>query len=263
MLEDVYETIRGILFDELPKNAQDLPAIYDQAIKKWYVGEATLTGTDTPAILIKGETVQNTDEAYGTRQQEYKIEIEAYVQGSTREASERLAQEASRLLSALINKHRRLWVVGICPICLKSTLSPEHFVTAHNDILAPYVTAAQTSFNTTWGLTHTSSSPTLASSALSAVAFLNMYDSVIDMTNPTITNLSSDARSRILTYKDKLRKPVRLLYNVATTDVKTSDGGEGQQLLYKATLSLSATELLRVTEYGPDNVSVDSWERHK
>lgn len=261
MLEDVYETIRGILFDEWPKNNQSLPAIYDSAIKKWYFGEHALVGTDTPAVLIKGTSTPIADEVYGAQEYQHKIDIEVYVQGAKRETSERFAQEAARLLNDILRNHRRMWVIGICPICEKSTLSPEHFVDAHNDILSSYVTSAQNSFDNIWNLTHTSASSTLADSALAATAFLAMYDSVVDMTDPTITNLTTEARQRIISYKSKWRRPVRLLYNVVVSDVKTSDGGEGQQLLYKATASLTATELLRVTEYGPDNVSVNSWTR--
>ncbi|MBS1722342.1 MAG: hypothetical protein JSS66_04985 [Armatimonadetes bacterium] len=263
MLEDIYETVRGVLFNDWPKNSSDIPVIYDLPIKKWHLGEFTLTGLDTPTIVIKGESVGEKDAAYGTREEEFRLTITAYVQSASRELSERHAQEAARLLDTILRKHRRLWVVGICPICQKSTLSPQHFVIEHNDILAPYVTDVQDEFDDVWALTHTSTAPSLGSSALSGLAFLAMYDSVIDQTNPPITNLTAAARKRILSYKEKLRRPVRLLYDVAVTDAKTSDGGEGQQLLYAASLTLSAKELLRVAEYGPDNVPTASWERRK
>jgi hypothetical protein len=261
MIEDVYETIRGILFDEWPKNNQSLPAIYDQVIKKWHLGEFTLVGTDTPAVIIKGTSTPTSDEVYGAQEYQHKIDIEVYVQGSSRQSSERFSQEAARLLNDILRNHRRMWVVGICPICEKSTLSPKHFTDSHNDILSTYVTSAQSDFDNIWNLTHTSTPPTLADSALASAAFLEMYDSVVDITNPVIPNLSDEARQRILSYKSKWRRPVRILYNVVMGEIKTSDGGEGQQLLYKATASLSATELIRVAKYGPDNVSTDSWER--
>lgn len=261
MLEDVYETIRGILFDKWPKNNQSLPAIYDLAIKKWHLGDFTLVGTDTPAIVIKGVSTPSTDEVYGSLEYQHKIEIEVYVQGSSREASERFAQEAARLLDGILRNHRRMWVVGICPICGKSTLSPKHFTDNHNDILSTYVTAAQSDFNNVWNLTHTSTSPTLADAPLAAAAFLEMYDSVIDMSTPVIPNLSNEARQRILSYKSKQRRPVRLLYNVVMGEIKTSNGGENQKLLYTTSVSLSASELVRVSEYGPDNVSTNTWER--
>lgn len=261
MIEDVYETIRGILFDEWPKNNQSLPTIYDQSIKKWHLGEFTLVGTDTPAVIIKGASSPVSDEVYGAQEYQHKIDIEVYVQGSSRQSSERFAQEAARILNDILRKHRRIWVIGICPICSKSALSPVHFTDEHSDILSTYVTSAQADFDSIWNLTHTSTSSTLADSALAAAAFLKMYDSVIDMTNPVIPNLTDDARQRIISYKSKWRRPVRILYNVVIGEIKTSDGGEGQQLLYKASVSLSATELIKIAEYGPDNVSTNSWER--
>lgn len=261
MIEDVYETIRGILFDEWPKNSQGLPSIYDLVIKKWHLGEFTLVGTDTPAVIIKGSSTPVADEVYGAQEYKHRIDIEIYVQAASRENSERFAQEASRLLNEILKKHRRMWVIGICPICGKSTLSPEHFIDAHNDILASYAVDAETDFDTIWNTTHTSASPTLADSTIAATAFLNMYDSVVDMSTPVITNLSDEARQRILSYKSNWRRPIRLLYDVLISEVKTSDGGENQSLLYKASLSLSASELLKNAEYGPDNVSTTSWER--
>jgi len=261
MIEDVYETIRGILFDEWPKSNRSVPAIYDQEIKKWHLGDFTLVGTDTPAVIIKGASMPIADEVYGAQEYQHKIEIEVYVQGSSRVTSERFAQEAARLLNDILRNHRRMWVVGTCPICQKSTLSPKHFIEDHSDILSTYATDAQTDFNTIWNLTHTSTSPTMVDSAIAATAFLAMYDSIIDMSTPVIPNLSDEARQRILSYKSKWRRPVRLLYNVVIGEIKTSDGGENQQLLYKASASLSATELIRVAEYGPDNVSTDSWVR--
>jgi hypothetical protein len=235
--------------------------IYDLPIKKWHCGEFALVGTDTPAVIIKGTSTPISDEVFGAQEYQHKLDIEIYVQAASRGTSERFAQEASRIINDILRNHRRMWVIGICPICLKSTLSPKHFTTDHNDILSTYVTAAQTSFNNIWALTHTSSSPTLADSTLAATAFLSMFDSIVDMTSPTIANLSPEARARIISYKEKGRKPIRLLYNVVINDIKPSDGGEGQQLLYKSTISLSATELAKVSEYGPDNVSLSAYNR--
>lgn len=264
MLEDVYETIRGIIWDEMPKNSNDRPVIYDQVIKKWYLGQTALPGTDTPAIVLRSEQPADPqDVSYGTREYTYNLIVELYVQAASRENSERFAQEGARLLNRILNRHRRIWVVAICPICQQSTLSPEHFTIAHNDILAPYVTQVQSEFATVWAATHSTSAPALADSALAAAAFLKMYDSVVDATTPPITNLSAAARDRILVYKSKERAPVRLLYDVVVGSVKTSDGGEQQQLLYKSEFTLSAKELLRITEYGPDNVPTDSWERRR
>lgn len=264
MLEDVFETLRGIIWDEMPKNSSGQPTIYDQVVKKWYLGQVVLPGTDTPAVVIRAEQPSDPqDVSFGTREYTHNLVVEVYVQAAKRENSERFAQEGARLLNRILNRHRRMWVVGICPICQKSTLSPEHFTIEHDDILAPFVTQVESEFAAVWSATHSTSAPSLADSALAAAAFLKMYDSIVDETTPVVTNLTADARSRILVYKTKERAPVRLLYDVVVGSVKTSDGGEQQQLLFKSEFSLAAKELLRITEYGPDNVPTDSWERRR
>jgi hypothetical protein len=264
MLEDVFETLRGIIWDGMPKNSNGQPTIYEQTIKKWYLGEAALVGTDTPAILIKAEQPADPqDVSFGAREYTYNITIEVYVQATKRENSERFAQEGARLVNRILSNHRRMWVLTICPICQKSALSPEHFTIEHDDILAPYVTDVQAEFDAVWATTHSTAAPAVPDSGLAAAAFLKMYDSIVDDTNPPVTNLDAAARQRILVYKQKERTPVRLLYDVVVGSVKTSDGGDQQQLLYKSEFTLSAKELLRIAEYGPDNVPTDSWERRR
>jgi len=259
MLEQVFDTFQMILFYDLPKNSAGVPAIYDQAIKKWHFGPYENVGTDTPAVLIKGETVRMTNIGQGVVEHEYQIVIQGWVQATNRRNSERFSQELARQIREILLIHRVMWVLTPCPICQKYTLSPQHFTIDHAALMAPYVTDAQADFDAIWDTIRSSASPTLEDSGLAATAFLKLYDEVTS--SSVIAGLDDDARDRIVMYKADRRRPVRLLYNSYVSDVKPSDGGESQQLLYGSQVSVNCRELVRASAYGPDNVPTDAWER--
>lgn len=259
MLEQVFDTFKMLLFYDLPKSVNDVPFIYDQEIKKWHIGDYGNVGTDTPAILIKGETVKFTNIGQGVVEEEHQITLQGWSQATERRNSERFAQEITRQMREIVLRHRVMWVLTPCPICMKHTLSPLHFTIAHAALLAPYVADVEAEFEAVWATVHTAATPDLIDSGVAAAAFLKLYDEVT--ASSVITGLSDEARDRIVMYKADRRRPVRLLYNSYVSDAKPSDGGDEKKLLYGSELSVTCKELIRAPAYGPDNVPTDAWEK--
>jgi len=258
MLERVYDTLRGILFYELPKNAKGEAVIFDRPVTGFYIGEAGVK-PNAISIVFKGASSPLKDISFGLQEFEHNVAIEVNVGADNIETTERVTQEATRIILSILRKHRRLWVVDICPICEKFTLSPAHFTIDHNNILSSYATTVTNEFNTLWSETHPAnlSAPTLPDSGKAAEAFIRMYNDVGAGTS--VANLPSQARNNILRMHADNVEPIRMLYDVLCNDNKSSDDATGKQLFRSGNITITAKELVRQIYFGPDNVPTTAY----
>jgi len=258
MLERVYDTLRGILFHELPKNAKGEAVIFDRPVTGFYIGEASVR-PNAISIVFKGASSPLKDISFGLQEFEHNIGIEINVGADNVETTERVTQEATRIILSILRKHRRIWVVEICPICEKFTLSPSHFTIDHSNVLNSYATTVTNEFNALWAETHPANlaAPTLPDSGKSAEAFIRMYNDVGAGT--TVANLSTKARNNILRMNADNVEPVRMLYDVLCNDNKSSDDATGKQLFRSGNITITAKELVRQIYFGPDNVPTTAY----
>ena len=258
MLERVYDTVRGILYHELPKNAKNEIVIFDRPVTGFYVGEQGVKPNGI-SLTFKGSSSPLKDIAFGLQEFEHSLSIDISVGADSIETTERVTQEATRLVLSVLRKHRRMWVVEKCPICSKFALTPQHFTIDHNDILSSYATTVTNEFNNLWSDTHdpSISAPSLPSSGLAAEAFIRMYNDV--GAGVTVTNLASSARNNILRLRAENVEAVRMLYDVICNDIKGSDDATNRQLFRSGTITIRAKELVRQLYYGPDNVPTTAY----
>lgn len=258
MLERVYDTLRGILYHELPKNAKDQIVIFDRPVTGFYIGEQGVK-PNAISFTFKGSSSSLKDIAFGLQEFEHTITIEISVGADNIETTERVTQEAVRLVLSILRKHRRMWVVDYCPICKKFALNPQHFTLDHNDILSTYATTVTSEFNNLWNDTHDPNiaPPSLPASGLAAEAFIRMYNDV--GAGVSVANLSTTSRSNILRMRADNVEPIRLLYDVICNDNKGSDDATGRQLFRNGTVVIRAKELIRQLYYGPDNVPTTAY----
>ena len=258
MLERVYDTLRGILFYELPKNAKGEAVIFDRPVSGFYIGEAGVR-PNAISIIFKGASSPLKDISFGLQEFEHNVSIEVNVGADNIETTERVTQEATRIILSILRKHRRIWVVDICPICEKFTLSPAHFVADHNSVLSSYVNTVTNEFNTLWSETHPPSlaAPALPDSGKSAEAFIRMYNDVGAGTS--VANLPAKARNNILRMQADNVEPIRMLYDVLCNDNKSSDDATGKQLFRSGNITITAKELVRQIYFGPDNVPTTAY----
>ena len=174
MLDRIYDTLRGILFYEMPQDHNGKVIIYDRPITAWYVGERDVKNTNL-SVTFKGGKTNIKDIALGMQEFTHNISVEIDAGADNIDLSERLVQETTRIMLTVLRKHRRMWVIEICPICQKFTLSPEHFLITHgnpanagDDILSSYAVLVQSDYDTLWAETHPLSipAPTLPNSSL-------------------------------------------------------------------------------------------------
>jgi hypothetical protein len=253
MVERIYDTLKGILYNDMPKNSKDQVVIYDRPILGWYFGDRDVKPSSL-SLIFYGTSIPIKDVSFGLQEYEHKITIGVDAGADNIELSERLVQEASRLVLSVLRRHRRMWVLEPCPICNKYMLSPQHYTIEHNTIFSPYSSLAQANFDDLWSQTHdaTVSSPSLPASGLATEAFYRVFEAVGAGTS--ITNLPTAAKSNIIAMRRDFVDPIRLIYDVTCTDLKPSDDGRGQALLKNGQITISAKELVKQTIYGPDNV---------
>ena len=251
--------LKMLLFSKLPKDKSGNCVVYDRPIKKFFIGDVTLGAADTPAIIIHGESSPPSDFTQGAQKIEHKIVIKCVIKADDKEEGDRLCNEFVRLIYSILINSRRFWVITRCPFCLTETMSAEHFLGAHSDVLAPYATAVVNQFNDNWNATHTSSPPTPPTSGVSAEAFLQLYEALRADPNVSVTNLTAKARVAILAYIADNVKPIRLMYDAKVSDIKPTDGGREQAGVYTGTLTFTPTELFTVSSFGPDNVDTGAW----
>jgi hypothetical protein len=257
MLERVYDTIRAILYDEMPKDYNGKIVIYDRPITGWYIGERDIKNTNL-SVTFKGGQSNLKDIGLGLQELSYSIKIEVDAGADNIEYSERLVQETVRMILAVMRKHRRIWVVEICPICGKFVLTPEHFILEHNDILSTYVSGVVADYEALWYRTHPASiaPATLPNSSKGTEAFLRMYEDVRQ--GNIVANLPSQAEKNILRMQSDFIEPVRILYDVICSDNQFSDDATGRALQKGGGVSITAKELIKQQYYGPDNVNTSA-----
>ena len=151
-----------------------------------------------------------------------------------------------------------MWVLDVCPICTKFALTPQHYISDHNDILASYRASAVSDFNTLWNQTHTNAAPTLPNSGLATEAFYRMYEDV--RSGIAVTNLSDTAKRNILKMQRDYLEPIRMLYDVTPSQNEFSDNATGNQLYKSGKITITAKELIRLSDYGPDNVPTTAYK---
>jgi hypothetical protein len=253
MLERIYDTLRAILYHELPQNNNGSTVIYDRPITGWYIGERDVKNTNL-SVTFKGGSSNLKDIALGTQEFTHNIVIDIDAGADNIDISERLVQETTRLFISVLRRHRRIWVVEICPICEKFTISPEHFTIVHNNILSTYVTGVVNDYNSLWAEVHPASiaPATLTDSAKATEAFLRMYEDVRN--NVAVASLTDAAEKNIKRMQSDYLEPIRILYDVVYNDVKSSDDATGRALQKGGSISITAKELVKQQFYGPDNV---------
>ena len=256
MQQNIYETFQAILFSEMPKNSAGNVVIFDREIKGWNLGDRKLKPA-TPSISIFGQSLNKKEITSLTYEIEHVISIKLEVAQDDQTITSSILQEFERLVDAIFNKHRQIWVMTQCPFCLKKILSPEHFIIEHSDVFTPYLSTAITNAETIWNQTHLTSMPSLTNSRKAIMAFDLIYDDILN--NQPVNFLSAEQKRNLDFVISTKMKPIRLLYDVRISDIKLSDNGIDKQTYHIGEVSIRALEISRVDSSGPDNVSTESW----
>lgn len=253
MLERVYDTLKAIIYHEMPKDINGKAIIFDRPVTGWFFGERDIKNSNL-SFTFKGGQSNLKDIALGMQEISYTINVDVDAGTDNIEISERLIQESVRILLSIMRKHRRIWVVEICPICEKFILSPEHFLITHGDILDTYANQVVVDYENLWYQTHPLSiaPPVLPQSAKATESFLRMFDDVRN--NITVSGLPNKALKNIQRMQTDFVEPIRILYDVISNDNRFSDDATGRALQKGGGITITAKELLKQQFYGPDNV---------
>jgi hypothetical protein len=127
MVEKIYDTIRGILYDEFPKDSTGVPSVYDRQITNWFLGDRKIIASPL-GVILRGTQSNVKDIGFGLREIEYSIGVTIYSSNDDQETSERVVQESARLAHSILKKHRSIWVCDLCPFCGKFPLTPIHYI---------------------------------------------------------------------------------------------------------------------------------------
>lgn len=246
------------------------PVVYDEYIKKWYIGDRTIIN-EIPSIVIYGKQTQIKKISMGMYELTWEITISGWNQATDREKSERKISELSRLIFECLLPHRILYVNYICPICSKKFLSPLHYSLSHPSIMSTYLTAAQSNLDSIWNNNHlvSTSPPTWTSSGLAVEAFNLLYTDIVSNINTygvsgslsysPNNGIGSTANNNFNTmYSNKVR-PIRLLYNVELSGITPIIQENEKQFLSGGEFTLKANELIPITAFGPDNISTSAY----
>lgn len=257
MLERVYDTIKGIIYEEMPKDINKKVIVYDRPITGWYIGERDVKNTNL-SVTFKGGRSSLKDIGLGLQELTHNITIEVDAGSDNIEYSERLVQETVRLILAIMRRHRRIWVVELCPFCSKFTLSPEHFILEHNDFVGPYVETVISDYENLWYQTHPYNFPPneLPGSAKATEAFLRLYEDVRN--DVEVPGLIPRLKRNIKTMQKDYIEPIRILYDVLCNDNTFSDDATGRALQKGGSVAITAKELIKQQYYGPDNVTTQA-----
>lgn len=257
MLERVYDTLKAIIYNEMPKDINGKSIVFDRPVTGWYFGERDIKNTNL-SFTFKGGQSNLKDIALGLQEITYTINIEVDAGADNIEISERLVQESVRILLAIMRKHRRIWVCELCPICEKLILSPEHYLTTHQDILNSYAEQVVLDYEALWYQTHPSTlaPATLPQSAKATESFLRMYDDVKN--NVSVANLNTRSLNNIRRMQTDFVEPIRILYDVISGDNRFSDDATSRALQKGGGITITAKELLKIQTYGPDNVPTNA-----
>ena len=227
MLENVYDSLLTIFADNWPKDEMGRPVVYGRVIGGWKTGDRTVVGADTLAIVLQGETSPANSPAFmGGYEVEHTIAIKMFAKGDNAEIDERTMQEMSRIAYEILLPHRRMWVMTLCPLCLKETISPLHLQIEHSTFLADYVAAVDADFAALWHETHAQDDavPTIPASGRYVDA-LYRYWEAIRASSPT--NPLPPTERNVRSAQAKIRRPVRLMYDMKISTLNTSSGGAG------------------------------------
>jgi len=256
MQQSIYETFQAILFLEMPKNEAGNIIIYDREVKGWSLGDRRLKPA-LPAIVIFGSSLNRKEVATLTYEIEHTITIKLETANDDQSTSSAILQEFERLVNEIFNTHRQIWVMDKCPICMKKTLSPEHYLLEHSDLFQSYADTAVTNLETLWAETHSSSMPAIKESRKASLAFDGLFSDVKN--NRPVPRLNAESKRAFdFMIKNKM-KPIRLLYDVRISDIKPTDNGIDKQTYHIGEITIRAMELSRISSTGPDNVSTDAW----
>lgn len=127
MIEKIYDTIKGVLYTDFPKNDRGVPAIYDREIKEWFFGDRQILPSPL-GVVLRGTTSSIKDIGFGLIEIEYSIGLTFYSSNDDKETSERVIQETARVAQTVLKNHRSLWICELCPFCGSFPLSPIHYV---------------------------------------------------------------------------------------------------------------------------------------
>lgn len=256
MQQSIYETFQAILFLEMPKNDAGNIIVFDREIKGWSLGDRRLKPA-TPAIVIYGQSFNKKEIATLTYEIEHTITIKLETGNDDQTVSAALLQEFERLVHEVFATHRQVWVIDKCPICMKKTLSPQHFLIEHSDIFQSYADTAVANLEALWAETHSTTMPTILDSRKASLAFDGVFEDIKN--DRPIPRLNAESKRAFdFMVKNKM-KPIRLLYDVKISDIKPTDNGIDKQTYHIGEISIHAMEVARISASGPDAVSTEAW----
>ena len=256
MQQNIYETIQALLFLEMPKNTAGNIVIFDREVKAFNLGDRRLKPA-VPTITIYGSALNRKEISTLTYETDHTITIKLETGNDDQTLTAKILQEFERLVNEVFLSHRQLWVMDQCPVCLKKSLSPRHFILEHPDIFSSYETTELANLETIWNETHTTPMPAVSPSRSASMAFYAVLEEVRN--NRAVARLDASGRRAFEFMLSTKMKPIRLLYDVKISDVKPTDNSIDKQTFHTGEVTIKATELTRVTASGPDNVSTDSW----
>jgi hypothetical protein len=64
MLERVFDTIQGILYNDLPKNSAGKAVVYDRPIERWFIGQRQIKPSNI-SVTIYGNSSPLNDISFG------------------------------------------------------------------------------------------------------------------------------------------------------------------------------------------------------
>lgn len=269
MVDMILDTVQGIIFNDFPKNNSNQPIVFDHPIIGWYKGDRSIL-SETPGIVIECQSSPPKDYAFATKLIEHSITVSCWMRSDNTTFLLEQSLEFSRLVYECILPHRRMWAMTKCPICLQWALSPQHFVLVHPDIFGrfsdyasisgSYVSQAKNNFATVWEQTHVSGTePSLLNSGLAVNAFYLLYNDVAN-DNLLPVGLSGTSLTNIQSFQVNKVRPVKLLFDCVFSEVKPSITNNDQGFFRGGEFTFKAKELIKITNFGPDNnESTDSW----
>lgn len=240
----------------MPKNSSGNVVIFDREIKGWNIGDRKVKPA-LPSISIYGQSFSQKEISTLTYEIEHGISIKLEVAQDDQTITAAILQEFERLVYQAFIKHRQIWVMTQCPFCLKKSLSPEHFINEHSDVISSYLTKANTNAQNIWNQTHSTAMPALSNSRKAIMALDLLIDDV--KINKSIKNLTAEQIRNFQFLISTKMKPIRLLYDVAISDIKPTDNAIDKQTFHTGEVNIKAKEINRIESSGPDNVSTDSW----
>ncbi len=256
MQQNIYETFQALLFLEMPKNSQGNIVIFDREIKAFNLGDRRLKPA-VPTITIYGSSFNKKEISTLTYETEHTITIKLETGNDDQTLSAKILQEFERLAIQAFASHRQIWVMDPCPVCLKRSLSPRHFILEHPDIFNSYEAAELANLEAAWDETHTTPMPEVPASRTATMAFYAVLEEVRN--NRPVARLDAAGRRAFEFVLSTKMNPIRLLYDVNITTLKPTDNAIDKQTFHTGEITVRALELTRVLASGPDNVSTDSW----